>query len=133
MLAAAEQISPESARRCMRSLCPCTGNGFRITRTTADLSGDALQNKVITEVIDRINQDHVQPGELLQKVKAEAAGIRAFIVQKDLLTLSDRDNLRIVPTPVFFAVFIPLLGFIPRRRSSQRRKRSTGSPLSIPR
>jgi hypothetical protein len=33
----------------------------------------------------------------------------------------------------FFAVFIPLLGFILPRRWSQRRKRSTGSLLSIPR
>ncbi len=36
----------------------------------SDLSGDALQNKVIAEVIDRINQDHVEPGQLLEKVKA---------------------------------------------------------------
>jgi uncharacterized protein (DUF885 family) len=79
----------------------------------ADLSGDALQNKVITEVIDRINQDHVQPGELLQKVKAQAAGIRAFIVQRDLLTLSDRDNLRIVPTPVFLRGVYSVAGFHP--------------------
>lgn len=77
----------------------------------ADLSGDVLQNKVITEVIDRINQDHVQPGELLEKVKAQASGIRAFIVQKDLLTLSDRDNLRIVPTPVFLRGVYSVAGF----------------------
>ena len=66
-----------------------------------DLTGDAQQNKVIAEVIDRINQDHVSPGELLDKVKSQAKGIHAFIVQKDLLTLSDRDNMRIVPTPGF--------------------------------
>src|SRR5580698_2224884 len=35
-----------------------------------DLSGDALQNKIIAEVIDRINQDHAAPGELLNTVKA---------------------------------------------------------------
>lgn len=78
-----------------------------------DLSGDALQNKVISEVIDRINQDHVQPGQLLEKVKAQARGIRAFIVQKDLLTLSDRDNMRIVPTPVFLRGVYSVAGFHP--------------------
>ena len=46
----------------------------------SDLTGDALQNKVISEVIDRINQDHVEPGQLLDKVKSQAVGIRAFIV-----------------------------------------------------
>jgi uncharacterized protein (DUF885 family) len=76
-----------------------------------ELSGDALQNKVITEVIDRINQDHVEPGQLLEKVKADAGGIRAFIVQKDLLTLSDRDNMRIVPTPVFLRGIFSVAGF----------------------
>jgi uncharacterized protein (DUF885 family) len=79
----------------------------------SELSGDALQNKVITEVIDRINQDHVQPGELLDKVKAQASGIRAFIVQKDLLTLTDRDNMRIVPTPVFLRGVYSVAGFHP--------------------
>ena len=79
----------------------------------SDLSGDALQNKIISEVIGRINEDHVQPGQLLEKVKAEASGIRAFIVQKDLLTLSDRDNMRIVPTPVFLRGIYSVAGFHP--------------------
>jgi uncharacterized protein (DUF885 family) len=78
-----------------------------------DLRGDALQNKVIAEVIDRINQDHVAPDQLLQKVKGQAGGIRAFIVQKDLLTLSDRDNMHIVPTPVFLRGVYSVAGFHP--------------------
>ena len=49
---------------------------------------------------------------MLEKVKAEASGIHAFIVQKDLVTLSDRDNMRIVPTPVFLRGYIPSLDFI---------------------
>jgi uncharacterized protein (DUF885 family) len=77
----------------------------------SELSGDALQNKVIAEVIDRINQDHVEPGQLLAKVKADAGGIRAFIVQKDLVTLSDRDNMRIVDTPVFLRGVYSVAGF----------------------
>ncbi len=79
----------------------------------SDLSGDALQNKIIAEVIGRINDDHVQPGQLLDKVKAEAGGIRAFIRQKDLLTLSDRDNMRIVATPEFLRGVFSVAGFHP--------------------
>jgi uncharacterized protein (DUF885 family) len=77
----------------------------------ADLTGDALQNKVIAEVIDRINDDHVEPGQLLDKVKAQAAGIRAFIVEKNLLTLSDRDNMKIVATPEFLRGVYSVAGF----------------------
>jgi len=76
-----------------------------------DLSGDALQNKIIAEVIDRINQDHAAPGELLNTVKAQAAGIRAFIVRKDLMTLSERDNMRIVATPEFLRGVYSVAGF----------------------
>ncbi len=77
----------------------------------SDLTGDALQNKVISEVIDRINQDHVEPGQLLDEVKSQAGGIRAFIVQKNLLTLSDRDNMKIVPTPEFLRGVYSVAGF----------------------
>jgi Bacterial protein of unknown function (DUF885) len=76
-----------------------------------DLTGTTLQNKVIGEVIDRINQDHVEPGELLEKVKAQAKGIRDFIQQKDLLTLSGRDNMRIVATPEFLRGVYSVAGF----------------------
>ncbi|AXC11661.1 Lipoprotein, putative [Acidisarcina polymorpha] len=79
--------------------------------THADLAGDALQNKVIGEVIDRINDDHVEPGQLLDKVKSQAAGIRAFIQQKDLLTLSDRGNMKIVATPEFLREEFSVAGF----------------------
>jgi uncharacterized protein (DUF885 family) len=76
-----------------------------------DLTGDALQNRVISEVIDRINQDHVEPGQLLDKVKSQAVAIRAFIVEKDLVTQSDRDNMKIVPTPEFLRGVYSVAGF----------------------
>jgi len=77
----------------------------------AELTGDALQNKVIAEVIDRINEDHVEPGQLLDKVKEQAGGIRAFILQKNLVALSDRDNMKIVPTPEFLRGVYSVAGF----------------------
>ncbi|HEY0760143.1 MAG TPA: DUF885 domain-containing protein [Acidisarcina sp.] len=76
-----------------------------------DLSGDALQNRIIAEVIDRINDDHVKPGELLEEVESQAAGIQAFIREHDLVTLSSRDNLKIVPTPEFLRGIYSVAGF----------------------
>ena len=55
-------------------------------------------------------------------MKSKASGIRAFIVQKDLLTLSDRDNMRIVPTPVFLRGIYSVARFIPRLRSNQHQE-----------
>lgn len=77
----------------------------------AELSGDALQNKIISEVIDHINLDHAAPGDLLKTVQDKAKEIRAFIVAKDLLTLSGRDNLHIVPTPEFMRGSFSVAGF----------------------
>ncbi len=76
-----------------------------------DLSGDALENAVIAEVIGRINQDHVEPGQLLDKVKEQAKVIREFLVKKNLVTLSERGNMRVVPTPVFLRGVFSVAGF----------------------
>ncbi len=103
--------SSTSAPRCTTEALPLHKQWFPDHADHSDLTGDALQNKIISEVIDRINQDHVEPGQLLEKVSSQAAGIRAFIVQKDLLTLSDRDNMNIVPTPEFLRGVYSVAGF----------------------
>jgi len=77
----------------------------------AGLSGEALENKVIAEVIGRINDDHTTPDQLLPTVKADAAKITDFIDQKNLITLSSRGNLRIVPTPPFLRGVFSVAGF----------------------
>jgi uncharacterized protein (DUF885 family) len=113
VLAAAERDLPRVRDEMYAVALPLHKKWFPDHGNHSDLSGDALQNKVISEVIGRINQDHVEPGQLLEKVKSEASGIRAFIVQKDLVTLSDRDNMRIVPTPVFERGVYSVAGFHP--------------------
>ena len=54
----------------------------------AGLSGEALENRVIAEVIGRINDDHTTPDQLLPTVQANAAKIADFIREKNLITLS---------------------------------------------
>ena len=76
-----------------------------------DLIGDALQNRIIGEVIGRINEDHVEPGQLIEKIRADAGGIRTFILQTDLVTISGRDNMKIVPTPEFLRGVYSVAGF----------------------
>jgi uncharacterized protein (DUF885 family) len=111
VLAAAERDLVRVREEMYAVALPLHQKWFPDHKVHSDLSGDALQNKVIAEVIDRINDDHVEPDQLLNKVKADAGGIRAFIVQKDLLTLSGRDNMRIVPTPEFLRGVYSVAGF----------------------
>jgi uncharacterized protein (DUF885 family) len=75
------------------------------------LSGETLQNKVIAEVIGRINDDHTTPEQLLPTVQAQAVKITDFIREKNLITLSARGNLKIVPTPPFLRGVYSVAGF----------------------
>jgi uncharacterized protein (DUF885 family) len=111
VLASAERDLPRVRAEMYAVAMPLHKQWFPDHDDHSDLSGDALQNKVIAEVIGRINDDHVAPGQLLDKIKSQAGGIRAFIAQKDLLTLSSRDNMRIVPTPVFLRGIYSVAGF----------------------
>jgi uncharacterized protein (DUF885 family) len=77
----------------------------------AELTGDALQNKILSEVIGRINDDHTEPAQLLDKVREQSKGIRDWIVQKNLMTLSMRDNMHVVPTPEFLRGVYSVAGF----------------------
>ena len=111
VLAAAERDLPRVRAEMYSVALPLHQQWFPEHANHGDLSGDALQNKIIAEVIDRINQDHVEPSQLLEKIKAQAKGIRAFIQQKNLLTLSDRNNMRIVATPEFLRGVYSVAGF----------------------
>lgn len=76
-----------------------------------ELTGEALENKTISDMIGRINDDHTQPDHLLEQVKSEVANITAFIRAKDLVTLSSHDNLRVVSTPEFLRGIYSVAGF----------------------
>jgi|GEM_PF-137255 uncharacterized protein (DUF885 family) len=69
------------------------------------------QNKIISEVINRINDDHCAPDKLLEQVTTEAHAARQFILEKNLVALSPRDNLKIVPTPAFLRGIYSVAGF----------------------
>jgi uncharacterized protein (DUF885 family) len=75
------------------------------------LSGEALENRVIAEVIGRINDDHTTPEQLLPTVQANATKIADFIREKNLITLSGRGNLKIVSTPPFLRGVYSVAGF----------------------
>jgi uncharacterized protein (DUF885 family) len=77
----------------------------------ASLSEEARQKQTIEAVIDRINDDHVAAADLLKEVRSQAAGIRQFIVDKNLMTLSARDNMKIVETPSFLRGVFSVAGF----------------------
>jgi uncharacterized protein (DUF885 family) len=77
----------------------------------SSLQGRERENKIIRAVIDKISEEHPQRDQLIEAVKADLAGIIAFIREKKIVALSSRDNLKVIPTPEFERGIYSVAGF----------------------
>jgi uncharacterized protein (DUF885 family) len=77
----------------------------------ASLSPLERENKVIGEVLQRISEDHPKRDDLMQTVKDDLASIRQFIIDKKIVSLKSRDNLKVIPTPPFMRGVYSVAGF----------------------
>ncbi|HEY1731769.1 MAG TPA: DUF885 domain-containing protein [Terriglobales bacterium] len=76
-----------------------------------NLSKEERENRIISAVLDKIGDEHPQPDQLIEAVKADVDGIKQFIIQKKIVTLSNRDNLKVIPTPEFERGIYSVAGF----------------------
>jgi uncharacterized protein (DUF885 family) len=77
----------------------------------ADLAMPQRQNEIISEVLARISDDHTTRDKLQQTIESQLAGIIQFINEKKIVTLSSRDNLKVIPTPPFLRGIYSVAGF----------------------
>jgi uncharacterized protein (DUF885 family) len=77
----------------------------------ATLPQQERENKIISAVLNKIGDEHPQPDQLIEAVKADVDGIKLFIIQKKIVTLSNRDNLKVIPTPEFERGIYSVAGF----------------------
>ncbi len=77
----------------------------------ADLPQQERENKIISAVLNKIGEEHPQRDQLIEAVKADVAGIRQFIIDKKIVTLGTRDNLKVIPTPEFERGIYSVAGF----------------------
>jgi uncharacterized protein (DUF885 family) len=77
----------------------------------ASLSAQERENKIIGEVLEKISEDHPRRDDLMQTVKDDLAGIRQFIIDKKIVSLKSRDNLKVIPTPPFMRGIYSVAGF----------------------
>jgi uncharacterized protein (DUF885 family) len=77
----------------------------------ASLSAQERENKVISEVLQKISEDRPKRDELMQTVKDDLVSIRQFIVEKKIVSLKSRDNLKVIPTPPFMRGIYSVAGF----------------------
>ena len=67
----------------------------------ATLGQKERENKIISEVLQKIADDHPSRDELMQAAKEDLVGIRQFILDKKIVSLKSRDNLKVIATPEF--------------------------------
>jgi uncharacterized protein (DUF885 family) len=77
----------------------------------AKLSIEERENKIIGAVLDKIGDEHPKPDQLMGTIKADVVNARQFIRDKKIVTLSDRDNLKVIPTPEFERGIYSVAGF----------------------
>ncbi|MFQ5662746.1 MAG: DUF885 domain-containing protein [Terriglobia bacterium] len=79
----------------------------------SDLSGEERENVIIREVLDRIAEDHPRPERLFAQVRQDVKDLQAFLAEKQLLTLTGRENLQVIETPPFMRGIYGVAGFWP--------------------
>jgi uncharacterized protein (DUF885 family) len=77
----------------------------------AEVTGADRENLIIGEVLRRISDDHPKRDELMDTVKKDLDTITAFIREKKIVSLSARQNLKVIPTPPFMRGIYSVAGF----------------------
>jgi uncharacterized protein (DUF885 family) len=67
----------------------------------ASLTPQQRENTIISEVLKKISDDHPKRDDLIQTAKDDLVGIRQFIIDKKIVSLKSRDNLKVIATPEF--------------------------------
>lgn len=68
---------------------------------------------VISEVLGRIADRHATPASYLDDARADLEEARQFAIAKNLLTMPDTSNLKVIPTPEFVRGVYSVGGFNP--------------------
>lgn len=77
----------------------------------SDLTGRERENRIIGEVLEKISEDHPKRDRLQQSIEDDLEGIKQFIREKKIVSLSTRDNLKVIPTPPFMRGIYSVAGF----------------------
>jgi uncharacterized protein (DUF885 family) len=98
-------------QRMLALALPLHREAFPAHRDHADLAGEARENMVIGEVLDRIAARHSTPASYMDDARKDLEEARDFVQAKHLLTLPPRSNLLVIPTPEFMRGIYSVGGF----------------------
>ena len=77
----------------------------------SELANHDRENLIIREVLQKISDDHAQRDQLMSVIEGDLEGIKQFIRDKKIVSLGQRDNLKVIPTPMFMRGIYSVAGF----------------------
>jgi uncharacterized protein (DUF885 family) len=111
VLASAEQDMKSVRAEMLQIALPLHAQMYPDHNDHSDLAEHERQNLIIQEVLQKISDHHTTPDQLQPTIEADLAGITKFIREKQIVSLSSRDNLKVIPTPPFERGIYSVAGF----------------------
>ncbi|MGB6194576.1 MAG: DUF885 domain-containing protein [Terracidiphilus sp.] len=111
VLAEAEAALKSTRAQMLQLAIPLHKQYFPDHGDHADLTPQQRENKIISEVIERISDDHPKRDQLIETAQQNLIGIRQFIIDHKIVTLGPHDNLKVIATPPFMRGIYSVAGF----------------------
>lgn len=111
LLADAETEMQSTREEMLQLALPLHRELFPDHNDHANLTGVDRENKIIGEVLDKLSQEHPTRDGYLEYVRGDLQDIIDFIKAKNIVGLSSRNNLRVIPTPEFMRGVYSVGGF----------------------
>jgi uncharacterized protein (DUF885 family) len=111
VLASAEQDMKSVRAEMLQIALPLHAQMYPDHNDHSSLAEHDRQNLIIQEVLQKISDHHPSRDRLQPAIEADLAGITKFIREKQIVSLSSRDNLKVIPTPPFERGIYSVAGF----------------------
>jgi len=111
VLASAEQDMKSVRAEMLQIALPLHTQMYPDHNDHSNLAPHDRQNLIIQEVLQKISDHHSSRDQLQPAIEADLAGITKFIREKQIVSLSSRDNLKVIPTPPFERGIYSVAGF----------------------
>jgi uncharacterized protein (DUF885 family) len=111
VLADAEQDMKSVRAEMLQIALPLHAQMYPGHNDHAELRVHDRENLIIGEVLQKISDEHPRRDQLQQTIETDLAGITQFIREKKIVSLSARDNLKVIPTPPFERGIYSVAGF----------------------
>jgi uncharacterized protein (DUF885 family) len=111
VLASAEQDMQSVRAEMLQIALPLHAQMYPDHNDHSNLAEHDRQNLIIQEVLLKISDHHPSRDQLQPTIEADLAGITKFIREKQIVSLSSRDNLKVIPTPPFERGIYSVAGF----------------------